>query len=198
VVLACIDHLVAVLDNVGDLHFYAPGNHLPLFPDCVGSVDTFPVRAYQKSGMYSGKYKAPVFKFQVVISNLGFVTQIAGPFKGSGSDTTIYRENVPDLPPSTCILGDKAYISVEYVMPPIKENNRRYTKAQKENFNKRMGHYRSRVEQSIRMLKQWACLGARWRHKDEDLLRKCAFVVASLRNMYCEEIAMYDSIFESQ
>jgi hypothetical protein len=191
-IVECIDRLVAVLDVVGEFRFGDRGNTLYDFPDCVGSVDTFPVKSYLKDGLYSGKYKMPVYKFQVVINHLGFVTQLVGPFKGAESDTTIFRSNAPDMPNGKHLFGDKAYVSVQYVLPPIKENNSRFTPAQREFFNKNLGHYRARVEQSIRMLKVWAVLGTRWRSKDTELLRKSAFIVASLRNMYCAEISAYD------
>ena len=92
------------------------------------------------------------------------------------------------------LLGDKAYISTQDCLAPIKENNRRFTRSQRELFNREHGHVRARVEQSIRMMKQWQTLGARWRHHDTTVLKKCAHIVAQLRNMYCAQYPPYDTL----
>jgi hypothetical protein len=97
----------------------------------------------------------------------------------------------PRLPADGLLFGDKAYIGLAKVLPPIKRNNRRFSQRERDTFNKAMGKFRSRVEHSIKMLKSWKCLGGRWRSADTTLLKRCAIVVANLRNIYCEVYAPY-------
>ena len=106
--------------------------------------------------------KTPVLKFQIIVSNLGFITQIDGPIPGATNDTVICRRHPPRTG-SKYLLGDKAYISNQRVVPPIKRNNRRFFAGQRHMYNKIHGHYRSRVEQIIRRVKVWGCINARWR-----------------------------------
>ena len=120
-----------------------------MFPNCVGSIDTFPVKVYAGNGLFAGKYKQSVVKFQLVVTNQGMVSYLSGPHRGRESDTTIYRQFPPPLLGNSYLLGDKAYISCPKVLPPVKNNNRRFTGVQRVKFNSRMGHWRSRVEQGI-------------------------------------------------
>lgn len=178
-----VDILARDMREVSPVHFVHPNNKLPHFPGCCGVVDTFPIRAYNADGMYSGKYKAPVWKVQVVSNNLGQIGHISGPHQGRESDTTLARTHPSTLPHGMYVLGDKAYISVDGVLPPIKKNNRHFTKRQKKNFNRMMGHYRARIEQVIRGFKVWACFAARWRSHDAAFLSKVVIVIASLRSI---------------
>lgn len=169
--------------EVSDLHFMHANNHLPHLPGCVGHIDTFPVRGWNTDGMYSGKYKAPVWKVQVVVNNLGQVAYVSGPHKGSMSDTRLARIFPSPTPPGRYLLGDKAYISIPGVLPPIKENDRHFSSSARKNYNAILGHYRSRVEQAIRMFKTWGCLSGRWRSHDAELLKRVVIVIASLRSI---------------
>ena len=170
--------------HVTPAHFVHPHNHVPHFPGCVGHVDTFPVRAYQGPGLYSGKYGMPVYKFQVTCTNLGAIAEVSGPYKGAKNDTKIFRASQPQLPPGAYLLADKAYISVPHLLPPIKENNARYTMVEIEEFNRIHGHYRSRVEHCVRTFKAGGCLAERWRSHDTKKLHRAVKVLGNIRSMY--------------
>lgn len=170
--------------EISPLHFYHPNNHLPHFPHCRGQVDTFPVISTRGKKMYQPKYEKYVRKFQITINNMGLAAHLAGPFKGSASDTAIYRENPPEVPPGTYLLADKAYISISGCIPQIKENDARFTTRQRNGFNFLHGHYRSRVERAISWFKKWASVGGHWRSSDMDFLGMCVRVVCNIRNMY--------------
>ena len=171
--------------EVTPLHALHVNNGLPHFPGCVGSVDTYPVKVYDGPHRYAPKYKAPVMKFQVATTNLGFVMFLSGPHIGSHSDTTIYRQFPPPLQGDHYLLGDKAYISVPKCVPPIKQNNARFPRSHRKEFNRIHGHYRARVEQCIGWIKRWGVLGGRWRTQDMESLGHCAHVIACLRNLAC-------------
>ena len=124
-----------------------------------------------------------MWKIQVVINNLGQVAFVSGPHKGRESDTSLARAFPSPTPPGRYVLGDKAYVSVPRVLPPIKENNPHFTRLERKHYNALMGHYRSRVEQCIRGFKVWGCLAERWRSLDASLLKKAVIVIASLRSI---------------
>lgn len=177
--------LSARMVEVAPLHALHPNNGVQHFPGCLGSVDTYPVKVYDGHRRYAAKYKAPVMKFQVAITHLGFVMYLSGPHLGADSDTTIFRRFTPTLPSHAYVLGDKAYISLPKCLPPIKENNRRFPRLQRREFNRIHGHYRSRVEQCIGWMKRWAVLGGRWRSHDMEPLAQCAHLIACIRNINC-------------
>ena len=107
------------------------------------------MKVYAGDGLFAGKYKMSVVKFQLVCTNQGMVSYLSGPHKGRESDTTLFRLFPPPLRGRAYLLGDKAYVSCPRVLPPIKNNNRRFNGAQRTKFNVRLGHWRSRVEQAI-------------------------------------------------
>lgn len=186
-----------------------PNNYASPFPGCVGSVDTFPIRVQKKDGYYSGKYKAYVAKVQLTITHMGagffstpppkaptprtvtkevcywMVAHISGIYPGAMSDVTIFRQSPPPLVGTQYVLGDKAYISLWRCLPPIKQNNARFTQAERSFWNAIHGHFRARVEQTIGWLKSWAIFRDRWRSASPIALEKAAIVIASLRNLYC-------------
>lgn len=171
--------------EVSSIHQDHPGNVIPFFPGCIGHVDTFPVRTYEGEGRYAPKYKSPVMKFQIVITNLGFVSFLSGPHHGSASDTTLCRTYPPALRMGQYLLGDKAYISVNGCLPPLKVNSTVLPRNKKKIFNKLHGHYRARVEQAIGWLKRWGVLGCRWRSHDMEMLGKCCHIICCIRNINC-------------
>ena len=139
------------------------------------------------SGVYENCESFPGLRccFQVVVTNLGFVSSICGAFPGASSDTTIYRRHPPPMHPWQYVLGDKAYVSVAHCLPPIKRSDPSFSRSQRNAFNGVMGHYRVRVEHGIGWLKCWGALGGRWRSRDMRLLSHCAFIIACIKNLHC-------------
>ena len=142
--------------------------------------NTWPIRDYAGTSHYSGNYKANVFKVKVLCSNLGFIADIAGPFPGASSDPTLYRLNPPSVPPGCYLLGDKAHVGIPTVVPPIKNNEGAFHNPDRDLFNSTHGHYRARVEQTIRVLKVWGCVAGRWRSHDLALLQDVLKVLAEM------------------
>ena len=114
-----------------------------------GPVDTFPVWLWRADARYTKKYSRNVVKFQIVSTNLGMVALLSGPHRGAESDATIYRNYNDGLHAGKFLLGDKAYISCPGVIPPVKQNDQRFSRSERMAFNRTMSHYRTRVEATI-------------------------------------------------
>lgn len=185
IIHAILRVLSARMVEVTPVHAVHPNNGVHHFPNCLGSVDTYPVKVYDGPRRYAPKYKAPVMKFQVATTHLGFVMYLSGPHVGADSDTKIFRDCTPPLPGQSYLLGDKAYISLPKCLPPIKQNNSRFPRLHRKEFNRIHGHYRSRVEQCIGWMKRWGVLGGRWRSHDMESLAHCAHLIACIRNLHC-------------
>lgn len=180
-----VHFLAGAMIEVSPLHFFHRNNNIPHFPGALGSVDTFPIWVGDGPGRYAPKYKKPVLKFQIVSTHLGLVAHLTGPHLGSESDTTIFRMNPPPMVGGQYLLGDKAYISVPLCLAPLKINDAHFSRANRHLFNRLHGHYRARVEQTIRALKVWGCLAGRWRSSNFVLLKEVVIIIANLRSLMC-------------
>jgi hypothetical protein len=79
-ILCALQHLTAVMTEVGLGVLYEAGNRADLFPSwVVGSLDTMPIRVPSGPKRYQPKYSSNVIKFSVVINHRGSIAHATGP-----------------------------------------------------------------------------------------------------------------------
>ena len=144
----------------------SPSNNMDPFypPNCIGSVDTFPIFIHRKwSSTYQPKYAAKVVKPMVVTLHTGFIAFVSPPARGACNDGEILEQSdVMEILQENdwMILADGGFKSSRRVLIPFSSSQiqpKRLKPGQTleeyreradhcRRLNAKLAHFRARVE----------------------------------------------------
>jgi len=133
------------------------------WPQAVGIIDCteLPINVWVQQS-YSKKKSNYTLKYQVVINiTTGSVLNIYGPCPGSYHDSNVYRDSqfwLWLINNNYYLLGDRAYVGLSRMIPPIKRNNPRFSERQRNARNRKLAKTRILVENHFAQLKKWNIL----------------------------------------
>eukprot|EP00998_Keelungia_sp_KM082_P006544 NODE_2790_length_991_cov_76.778935_g2770_i0.p1 GENE.NODE_2790_length_991_cov_76.778935_g2770_i0~~NODE_2790_length_991_cov_76.778935_g2770_i0.p1 ORF type:complete len:291 (-),score=11.49 NODE_2790_length_991_cov_76.778935_g2770_i0:44-916(-) len=189
---------------------------LPSFPPPIPAqwkyvVDTFPLRINKPTQSplarltYSGKYKANVLKFQVMIDADGVMVHLSGPYWGCRSDTRLWKTYTPccqstatDPTPVELqhgVMGDGAYRTCRHCVWPHRKKALQSLTVQEAAYNVVFDHYRARVEHTIGTLHEFQFIHT-WKNRCNGWELRAAGVhaIAAAKNIELKAANRYNRV----
>lgn len=117
---------------------------------------------------WSAKDRFYAVKYEIAITAVEpkRIVSVVGPYKGSVSDLTIFREELEErMDEQERCVGDSAYIGADKVAAPFRNPQTRYER----DYNHILHLVRQSVERMNHRLKVFGSLKSGWRNHDFDL-----------------------------
>lgn len=160
------------------------------FPTCLGIIDCTAHRIERPEAdeefFYRRDRRCHSVTTQLIVNFAGKPIHVSSGYPGASHDLRVFKMSKVEelLGPGELLLGDQGYLRGPFISPYDFQDGdpmHRY-------FNKRLSHFRVRVEQSIRTLKRWRALSSRWR-SNLPSLGMSVLVVAGICAEQAEEYA---------
>jgi hypothetical protein len=158
-VMPVVFYLAGCLDEVNSADRFDWGNHGTgmMRRRITRMFDTCPIVVTEGPGLFQPKYGAPVYKLQIGINFLGWITDATGPHLGQAPDNIIFDDAVEEeeieFEDWEWALGDGIYHSCDRVITKFQQDRNGIFSKAEIYVNAYMNFYRQRVEHIMHVLK---------------------------------------------